>query len=33
MDAKKTVVSCTLATFASLCFVGGLIILTGEGRL
>lgn len=33
MDAKKSIVSGTLATVASICFISGLIILTGEGRL
>lgn len=32
MDNKLSVVSYTLATMAGICFVSGLVILTGEGR-
>lgn len=33
MDNKlSSVVSCTLATLAGICFIGGLVILTGEGE-
>lgn len=33
MMAKMSIVSGTLAAMAGICFVSGLIILTGEGRL
>lgn len=33
MDDKLSLVSYTLATVASICFISGLYILTGEGRL
>lgn len=33
MNDKLSIVSYTLATVAGLCFVSGLYILTGEGRL
>ena len=33
MYNKLSLVSYTLATMAGLCFVGGLVILSGEGRL
>lgn len=33
MDNKLSIVSYALVTMASICFVSGLIILTGEGRL
>lgn len=32
MQDKLSLVSYTLATVAGLCFVGGLVILSGEGR-
>lgn len=32
MNKKMPIVSYTLATMAGLCFVGGLVILSGEGR-
>lgn len=32
MNKKIPIVSYTLATMAGLCFVGGLVILSGEGR-
>ena len=32
MHDKLSLVSYTLATMAGLCFVGGLVILSGEGR-
>lgn len=33
MDNKKSLVSYTFTTIAGVCFVSGLVILTGEGRL
>lgn len=33
MDNKKSLVSYTFATIAGICFVSGLVILTGEGRI
>jgi hypothetical protein len=33
MKQKLSLVSYTLATMAGICFVGGLVILSGEGRL
>lgn len=33
MGNKLSVVSYTLATMAGICFVSGLVILSGEGRL
>ena len=33
MDKKVSVVSYTLATLTGICFVSGLVILSGEGRL
>lgn len=32
MDNKMPLVSYTLATMSGICFLGGLIILSGEGR-
>ena len=32
MNHKLSIVSYTLATMAGICFVGGLVILSGEGR-
>lgn len=32
MKDKLSLVSYTLATMAGICFVGGLVILSGEGR-
>lgn len=32
MNDKLSLVSYTLATVAGICFVGGLVILSGEGR-
>lgn len=32
MNDKLSLVSYTLATMAGICFVGGLVILSGEGR-
>ncbi len=32
MNNKLSLVSYTLATMAGICFVGGLVILSGEGR-
>lgn len=32
MTQKLSLVSYTLATMAGICFVGGLVILSGEGR-
>lgn len=32
MNKKIPIVYYTLATMAGLCFVGGLVILSGEGR-
>lgn len=33
MERKKPLVSYTLAAMAGICFVSGLVLLTGEGRL
>lgn len=33
MKQKLSLVSYTLATMAGICFVSGLVILSGEGRL
>ena len=33
MRDKLSIVSYTLATMAGICFVGGLVILSGEGRV
>lgn len=33
MRDKLSIVSYTLATMAGICFVGGLVILSGEGRI
>lgn len=33
MNGKLSLVSYTLATMAGICFVSGLVILTGEGRV
>lgn len=33
MAHKLSFVSYTLATMAGICFVGGLVILSGEGRV
>lgn len=33
MDNKISLVSYTLAAMAGLCFVSGLVILSGEGRV
>ena len=33
MKHKLSLVSYTLATMAGICFVGGLVILSGEGRV
>lgn len=32
MDGAKSLVSCTLAAMAGICFVSGLVILSTEGR-
>lgn len=32
MNQKLSLVSYALATMAGICFVGGLVILSGEGR-
>lgn len=33
MKDRLALVSYSLATLAGICFVGGLVILTGEGRM
>lgn len=33
MERKMPLVSYTLAAMAGICFVSGLVLLTGEGRL
>jgi hypothetical protein len=33
MAHKVSLVSCTLAAMASVCFISGLVILSGEGRI
>lgn len=32
MDNKLPLISYTLAAFSGICFIGGLVILSGEGR-
>jgi hypothetical protein len=32
MGNKMSVISYTLATIASVCFISGLVVLSGEGR-
>ena len=32
MDKKLPIVSCTLAAVSGICFIGGIIILSSEGR-